>query len=135
LHGHKYFHPAISATILSHPLNQSTHPADGFIYRHSQFAWIDKHTFPSVVDLKFGLAIQIDFSAWIGTSDRIETERAFYSGLFWVNSKIFFPEGTCLIRRSSLKGLTLGHFGTDSCHINRNPRFGVFGALSGIMGN
>jgi hypothetical protein len=61
-------------------LNQTTHPADGPVYRQFQIVWIDKHTFPSVVDLKFGLAFRTDSFPRIGISDRIETERAFQNG-------------------------------------------------------
>jgi hypothetical protein len=61
-------------------LNQSTHPADGPVYRQSQFVWIDKQTFRSVVDLKFCLTIRTDFFIRIGISDRIETKGAFQIG-------------------------------------------------------
>jgi hypothetical protein len=89
------------------PLNQPTIPADGSLYRQSQVVWIGKHTFPSVVDLKFGLAIRTDIFTRFGIRDWIETERAFHIGLFWVNSKTFFLEGTCFIWRSSLRASLL----------------------------
>jgi hypothetical protein len=58
-------------------LNQSTHPADGPVHRQSQVVRIDKHTFHSIVDLKFSLAIRTDFLTWIEISDRVEPEQAF----------------------------------------------------------
>ena len=79
------------------PLNQSTHPADGPVYRQFQIVWISKHTFPPVFDLKFGVAVRTDFFTWIGIRERIETERAFHREFFWVNSKTFFLAGTCII--------------------------------------
>lgn len=71
--------PAIPAPVPRLPLNQSTHPADGPVYRQSQIVRIGKHTFLSVVDLKFGLAIRTDFFAWIGISARIRQNGHFKS--------------------------------------------------------
>jgi hypothetical protein len=45
------------APIPPFPLNQPAHTADGPVYRQSQFAWIDKHALPPVVDLKFGVTV------------------------------------------------------------------------------
>jgi hypothetical protein len=70
--------PAIPATIPPLPLNQTTHPADAAVYRQSQFVWIGKHAFPSVIDLKSNLAFLTDFITWIGISDRTKTEGAFH---------------------------------------------------------
>lgn len=79
------------------PLNQSTDSADDPVYRQPQVVRIGNLTFPSVVDLKFGVTVLADLFARVGISDRIETERAFHRGFFWVNSKTFFPVGICFI--------------------------------------
>jgi hypothetical protein len=68
---------AIPAAIPPLPLNQSTRPADGSLYRQSQVVWIGKYTIPSVVDFKFCLAIRTDSFTRNGISDGFQTERAF----------------------------------------------------------
>jgi hypothetical protein len=78
--GQTKFHTAIPASIPPLPFNQTTHPADGPVYRQSQNAWIGKYTFPTVVDLKFSLAFLTDFFTRIGISDRIATEWTFQIG-------------------------------------------------------
>ena len=91
------------ATVPPLPLNQSTDSANGSVYWQSQVVWIGKYTFPSVVDLKFDVAIRTDSFTRVGISDRIMAERAFHKRHCLVNSRTFLPAGTCFIWRSSLR--------------------------------